>query len=390
MKNKSIIISTLLLFVLLFSVTSLVFAQLQSQPESYVPASYVYEQTHDALYDYSHTYDTEHLLKQIDCYVLTPCPSTRPPCTAHIDLSHIVPSYRLDWTLEELYDYYLQRAIERYGLSPNTSGWRADCQISFAIDAYGVRLSPTFTEVYGDAPLERAIAAAFGGYRSVEYIAHLDFDGEMRHVQNLIVRARAEVVLGDIAWVADGYEAIITRADGTVETPLKFSEVFPGWDLDVINDHFIQARANEGVQFFGEYLDDLNEMAIHESEADIQPFAWYWDRRRVLLPRYQYIDPVQPGVNARDYMHMRDLIGWGQHNWLRARLNATWSPIRNPINLGIGYINGRIIHWMPNARNNDIVDVRFPYAHAWLAIRASSNDFRGRAEIVGYVRWCNW
>ena len=33
------------------------------------------------------------------------------------------------------------------------------------------------------------------------------------------------------SWVADGWKAVITRADGTVEQVPSFSELFPGQEL---------------------------------------------------------------------------------------------------------------------------------------------------------------
>lgn len=63
-------------------------------------------------------------------------------------------------------------------------------------------------------------------------IAYMDVDSASVEMQERILEAR-EVIIESKSWVADGWTATITHADGTVENVPTFSECFPGWDVPI-------------------------------------------------------------------------------------------------------------------------------------------------------------
>lgn len=61
-------------------------------------------------------------------------------------------------------------------------------------------------------------------------IAYMDVESASVEMQERILQAR-ETIIESKSWVADGYEATLTRKDGTVTKIPHFSELFPGWDI---------------------------------------------------------------------------------------------------------------------------------------------------------------
>lgn len=94
--------------------------------------------------------------------------------------------------------------------------------------AIGMVCTPAFaTEVAGERSDKEDIVTAYA-YMSIE-----DAEPEL---QEKILAARNAIIFSK-SWSADGVEITIERADGTMETVPKFSELFPGWDYPNIESN---------------------------------------------------------------------------------------------------------------------------------------------------------
>ena len=69
---------------------------------------------------------------------------------------------------------------------------------------------------------------------TVRALAYTDTAKATAEQKEAILAARRQIVYGDQAWTVDGAMYIL-KADGTVETPPEFSDLFPGWDLAEIS-----------------------------------------------------------------------------------------------------------------------------------------------------------
>jgi hypothetical protein len=77
-----------------------------------------------------------------------------------------------------------------------------------------------------DAEHEAAVENA------AEY-AYMDIETAPEYLHDTILEARSIIIYSQ-SWVADGYTMYTTSADGTVEDLPHFSELFPDWDMPVL------------------------------------------------------------------------------------------------------------------------------------------------------------
>lgn len=80
----------------------------------------------------------------------------------------------------------------------------------------------------------QALAISTGGY-DVRIIAEMPLDSAEPEMQEKILEARNEIIFSE-SWSADGVEMYVIRQDGTTEKVPKFSELFPEWDMPVIEN----------------------------------------------------------------------------------------------------------------------------------------------------------
>lgn len=76
-----------------------------------------------------------------------------------------------------------------------------------------------------------------------EAIAYMDLDSASVEMQERILKAR-ETIIDSKSWVANGYEATLTRKDGTVLKIPHFSELFPGWDVPVCESAVVMSSSS--------------------------------------------------------------------------------------------------------------------------------------------------
>lgn len=85
---------------------------------------------------------------------------------------------------------------------------------------------------------EKAWAAAEAAYNAkveaAKEYAYRDISEATPAEKAKIMDARNTIIYSQ-GWVADGYELALVKADGTVENMPKFSELFPDWDIPVLN-----------------------------------------------------------------------------------------------------------------------------------------------------------
>lgn len=68
----------------------------------------------------------------------------------------------------------------------------------------------------------------------IQQLAEMPLDTATPEMKEKILEARNEIIFGQ-SWAADGVELYVERRDGTVEKVPEFSELFPGWEVPVID-----------------------------------------------------------------------------------------------------------------------------------------------------------
>lgn len=274
-------------------------------------------------------------------------------------------------------DDYIADFIARYNWSTapneNATGWtiNADSPDSEHIALFGVnengitrRALPSFDDVFGIglASLEVAISAAFDEPLSIEDVANLNFDEHLPHIQLLILRARYEVVFSDdVSWTVDGQMAV-TNSNGEIEKLPEFSELFPGWDLALI-ESIVGERTHSNVYYT---VDNVQALFQHFFRAQ---GTIHRQQANVMAPVF-----VTFANNAFRLVHV-DVILF-QMNW----------PIGG-VNIGITNMqNGQSVGWVGNLRpGQGITLVNMPHG-AVRGVRASTVDNSGFVVIDGFVR----
>jgi len=64
--------------------------------------------------------------------------------------------------------------------------------------------------------------------------AYMDIDSASPEMHEKILEARETIIFSQ-SWAVDGVEAYVIDVDGTIEVLSKFSELFPGWDVPVLD-----------------------------------------------------------------------------------------------------------------------------------------------------------
>lgn len=106
--------------------------------------------------------------------------------------------------------------------------------------------------------------------------AYMDLDTAPADLQETIRQAR-EVIIYSQSWVADGFECYVTSPDGTRETIPSFSELFPGWELPVIDPNELSVTAdglgsNAEYGIFVEITEITNDSMIGKTTSSLAPF----------------------------------------------------------------------------------------------------------------------
>ena len=106
--------------------------------------------------------------------------------------------------------------------------------------------------------------------------AYMDLDATPAELQETIRKAR-EIIIYSRSWVADGFECYVTSPDGTRETIPSFSELFPGWELPVIDPNELSVTA-DGLGSSAEYgiIVEITEIKkdymIGQTTSSLAPF----------------------------------------------------------------------------------------------------------------------
>lgn len=106
----------------------------------------------------------------------------------------------------------------------------------FCMSATAMAAAPTQELDSAEIPNEARIEAA-------KEVAYMDVNSASAEMQERILEAR-EVIIESKSWVADGWNATITHADGTVEDIPTFAELFPGWDMPVCESENVTRSSN--------------------------------------------------------------------------------------------------------------------------------------------------
>lgn len=110
---------------------------------------------------------------------------------------------------------------------------------------------------------------------AAQSIAYLDIDEASPAMQARILEAR-DVIINNTSWVADGYTAVVHKANGTSYEVPKFSELFPGWDMPMESIAF--TSANSGlVPMASEGSATHTNIALKNpsATADSDPFYYF-------------------------------------------------------------------------------------------------------------------
>lgn len=106
----------------------------------------------------------------------------------------------------------------------------------FCMSATAMAAAPTQELDSVEIPNEARIEAA-------KEVAYMDVNSASAEMQERILEAR-EVIIESKSWVANGWNATITHADGTVEEIPTFAELFPGWDMPVCESENVTRSSN--------------------------------------------------------------------------------------------------------------------------------------------------
>jgi len=79
-------------------------------------------------------------------------------------------------------------------------------------------------------------AAITAGEDDIQLIAGMSLDTAEPEMQKRILEARNKIIFSE-SWSADGVDVYVERRDGTTEKVPEFSELFPGWDMPVIENN---------------------------------------------------------------------------------------------------------------------------------------------------------
>lgn len=102
---------------------------------------------------------------------------------------------------------------------------------------------------------------------NVSKIAGMSLDSAGPEMQEKILEARNEIIFSE-GWAADGVEAYVKRRDGTIEKLPEFSELFPGWDIPVMDNSL-------NVEHDHEMIGDEDSTEIMPLSEDVASFRVY-------------------------------------------------------------------------------------------------------------------
>lgn len=102
---------------------------------------------------------------------------------------------------------------------------------------------------------------------NIYQIARMPLDSVGAEMQEKILEARNEIIFSE-SWAADGVEMYVNRQDGTIEKVPEFSELFPGWDIPVMDN-------NSNMEHDHKMATDEDSMEIMPLSEDVASFRVY-------------------------------------------------------------------------------------------------------------------
>lgn len=129
--------------------------------------------------------------------------------------------------------------------------------------------------------------------KRAEEIAYLDLETASEEMQEEILEAR-ELIIFNNDWVADGFTAFVTDAEGVSTELPHFSELFPGWDLPV-DDSITEKAPTYNDRAIG---DDPNSSSWH-LEGTTTLYLYHPGSSNSPVFGYKYMDPSTVGTAMR-------------------------------------------------------------------------------------------
>lgn len=184
--------------------------------------------------------------------------------------------------------------------------------------------------------------------------AYMDLESASDEMKEKILAAR-ETIIYSQGWVADGFSAVVTRADGTVESLPTFSELFPEWEMPDV----------EVTQ------EELENSAVTFEDSIAQPMSasYYWF--------YPYLRNPSDSVNTSPFC---SYTHYGSY------VTTYVSSLSASENCNIGYSNtstGKSLGYQNNLAVGESITLYTLYSGSIpLGIRASTFSTPGYSTML--------
>ncbi|MCC7571433.1 hypothetical protein KO465_08990 [Candidatus Micrarchaeota archaeon] len=136
--------------------------------------------------------------------------------------------------------------------------------------------------------------------------AYMDIASAPDNLKETILEAR-NIIIYSQAWTVDG-ACVVVRADGTREEVPEFSELFPGWDVPIINAQNARVADTAIITRGGPTFSDWVTLSAPPPNTNTPPFfTWYGDGMK-----YTYASII-PGATYNLGYHLVSTgqsLGW--------------------------------------------------------------------------------
>lgn len=130
-------------------------------------------------------------------------------------------------------------------------------------------------------------------------LAYMSLEEATPAMRSLILQARNEIIFSK-GWSTEGFAVEVVNADGTSEVLPKFSELFPGWDIPVVQATNVDigqeiTSTNEIIsQFFTVYL-------RNPTNQDTSPFTHFYHDGSYIQTMVYSLDPETCNIGYSNY-----------------------------------------------------------------------------------------
>lgn len=142
-----------------------------------------------------------------------------------------------------------------------------------------------------------------------EYYAYMNYDTASTELKETIMAARNQIIYSQ-SWVADGFECYIIAPDGTQEKVATFSELFPDWEMPIVDTDDAAVTpdglgTNEQYGVFVKVMGIENDYMICQATSTLAPFE-EGQSIRVYFPVNYDASCIEKGKNMMVSFYGRD------------------------------------------------------------------------------------